>query len=216
MTTAIFIATWFPLVYKVFAIIGLYFLLNNKTENKLSGVIKYIFLLLIVKMAYLLYLSILQHFVWSGDGMTRLFLIQPVTDVVAGSDFFNWLGHLFGGELGYFLFYCFGRFWLNTFIVLICSVLALTVIYLIGKFLLKKSWGELVYPISVIAGFIIIGWPELLIYLLILAILAIFISFISFSKLIRYFPQLIIIAICFSAIFGKYLINLLGMGVLGV
>jgi hypothetical protein len=59
-----------------------------------------------------------QYVQWGSDSVTKVFLEQPLPKVVPLTPFLEWLRPAFEQQLGYFMFYVFGHFWVNIILVL--------------------------------------------------------------------------------------------------
>jgi hypothetical protein len=150
------------------------------------------------------------------DPATRIFLEQgisatsPIAESLKGFPFFF-------GKLGYFLFYSYGRFWLNVFIVFLCAF----IFYLFLKALQK--WKARFFEIGEIElgalAVLLVGWPGFVIF-----IAAAFISVIlvSLFRLVAFrepyttlgAPFLLAVALVF--LFGGYALYVTGLAVLKI
>jgi hypothetical protein len=161
-------------------------------------------------------LTLAQYYVWAKDPATRIFLEQgisatsPIAESLKGFPFFF-------GKLGYFLFYSYGRFWLNVFIVFLCAF----IFYLFLKALQK--WKARFFEIGEIElgalAVLLVGWPGFVIF-----IAAAFISVIlvSLFRLVAFrepyttlgAPFLLAVALVF--LFGGYALYVTGLAVLKI
>jgi hypothetical protein len=103
-----------------------------------------------LKIAYSVSETISQYLLWSQNGLTKIFLTSPSTDI------FNFKG-------GFFLFYALNRFWGG-------MVLGIFVAWLFYKFLLYlKKYNERFFTEGEVElGFLtalLVGWPNFVLFL---------------------------------------------------
>lgn len=114
-----------------------------------------------------------QYFLWAQSPITRVFLDQGIPTWSPIAKGLAWLPFLFG-KFGYFLFYSYGRFWLNVFIVFACTV----AFYLFLKLLAK--WKARFFEVGEIElgalAVLILGWPNFILFLAFAFLSVIFVS----------------------------------------
>lgn len=166
---------------------------------------------------YALLLTLMQYYTWSKDKFTQILLSSPIDKAVplpSIIDKFPWLRDY---DLGYFLFYSWGRFWINVFIVAIASM----VFWWFLK-LLKKYNDRFFENGEVELGFLtalIVGWPNFVIF-----IPAVFVSVVLVSIFRKIFKGELyttlgapfIFAALIVLVFGERIIQLLHLGTLKI
>ncbi|PIP29821.1 hypothetical protein COU12_00600 [Candidatus Jorgensenbacteria bacterium CG10_big_fil_rev_8_21_14_0_10_54_38] len=163
---------------------------------------------------YAALLTIGQYALWSGDWWGRHFLNTPL-DVTLPIPLVHAFPGFFGGALGYFLFYSWGRFWLG-------AVLAVGVALLFWWFLrvLKRHNERFFEESETELGFLaalIAGWPQVLIFLAVTFLAVVLISIarmLFFKKSLTTLGLPFLIGACAALAFGGALAALLGVGVL--
>jgi hypothetical protein len=166
-----------------------------------------------------LYASILtlgQYFVWASDSFSRIFLRLPL-DGPLPFEIARKMPWLFGGRLGYFLFYSLGRFWLNFCLVFIVSF----VFWLFLQLLKKYKWrffeeGEV--ELGFLAA-VIVGWPGFLIFLPAAFLLVILMSLgrmVFWREKYTTLGYPFLLAVLLTLLFGQKLLVLTGLWVLKV
>lgn len=165
---------------------------------------------------YALAASITQYIVWSKNPMTRVFLesgIRRDSPIAPSLEKFPFLF----GKLGYFLFYSYGRFWLNVIIVFAC-------VFVFWWFLkLLRKWKERFFEDGEIelGAFCValIGWPAFVLFLPIAFISVIFISIFRLLFMKEKLTTLgapFLVAVLLVLIWGQQLLWLTGLSVLKI
>ncbi len=97
---------------------------NNKFLSKIFTGLKNISFLKLILIAlglnifYGLFVSWGQYYVWStASEVTKFLLTSPLPVEITFPSYLEWTRPLFNNNLGYFLFYIWGRVWLNIFIL---------------------------------------------------------------------------------------------------
>ncbi len=166
---------------------------------------------------YALILTIGQYYVWSGSKFTQLLLNSPLSDKVPLPVGLDKLPFLFQNQLGYFLFYSYGRFWLN---VLISIIVAIGFYFFLKS--LRQYNKRFFIDGEVELGFLtalVAGWPHFVLFLpfCFAAIVIISVFRILFMK--EKYTTLgvpLILAAVVTLIFGDTLIKALGLTVLKI
>ncbi|MBI4087555.1 MAG: hypothetical protein HY434_01870 [Candidatus Liptonbacteria bacterium] len=131
-------------------------------ENLLRGDLKKMILLaLAFYVCYPVLLTAHQYYAWLGDPLGKTLLNLPLSDNVPAPWFLK-ASPFLQSHLGYFLFYSYGRFWLNS----ILAVAAAALFYFFLQFLRKRQdrffeAGETEF------GFLaalIAGWPAFVVF----------------------------------------------------
>ncbi len=122
---------------------------------------KLFFIALGLNILYGIFLTWGQYYVWSMvSDVTRSLLMLPLPEQVPFSPVFEWTRPLFEGNHGYFMFYVFGRFWLNILVSLAVSA----VLYFIFKFWkLYRGGFQEKGPLFILILMLISGFPGVLV-----------------------------------------------------
>lgn len=172
---------------------------------------------LIFRFIYAIIESVTQYYVWSqGDELSKSLINSPLSDSVPLSNFIrNHFGTVLNSKWGYFLFYSWGRFWINVlllFIVALCFYAILTTLKKYNERFFKE--GETYLGLLLC---LIVGWPNLVLFV---PITFVFVVLVSIFRLLYYkepyttlgMPMLL--ASLVIMLFGGYLIKALGLTVL--
>lgn len=169
------------------------------------------------RIAYAGLLTVTQYYIWANMGTVgEVFLDAPVTkavpDPLVGS-----LSSVFNHPLGYFLFYSYGRFWLN-------AILSILIAWLFHKILiaLRKYNGrffddgetELGYVMALVAG-----WPVFVIFLPLVFLFVVAVSVVRLVAIKEAYTTLGWPMICAAAVcilWGAKLIEVLHFGALNI
>lgn len=111
---------------------------------------------------YPIILMIGQYYAWSQNPLSKLLLSSPLEEKVPAPQFIKDLP-VSKSHLGYFVFYSFGRFWINT-------ILAVGMAFLFYLFLksLRKRKDRFFEEGEIEFGFLnalIVGWPRFVIFI---------------------------------------------------
>lgn len=111
---------------------------------------------------YPILLMIGQYYAWSQNPLSKLLLSSPLEGKVPTPQFIKDLP-IFKSHFGYFIFYSFGRFWINT-------ILAVGMAFLFYLFLksLRKHKDRFFEEGEIEFGFLnalIVGWPSFVIFI---------------------------------------------------
>jgi hypothetical protein len=114
------------------------------------------------RIVYAIMLTVGQYYKWSGNELTQIFTTKPIgTDI----PIYDTLKHIpfLTGEGGYFIFYAWGRFWMNVVLSLVCAYL----VYLFLKVLKKHKERFFLEGEVGLAGMlaVVVGWPYVTIFL---------------------------------------------------
>jgi hypothetical protein len=168
------------------------------------------------RMLYAAFLTIGQYLIWSENAFTKSFLDAPLGASIP-VPMIQKLPWLFDSRLGYFLFYSWGRFWLNV-------VLSVGIAWVFWFFLklLKKYRERFFEEGEMELGFLcclIVGWPQVVIFVPLVFVLVVLISvfrslFLKESYTTLGYPFLTAAFLTF--LIGGGLIELFNLGVLKI
>lgn len=206
---------WLPPIFFgiVFAIAVFLYLFRHR-----SNVISYKLLVIssiTFRVFYAALLTISQYYTWSKQGFGRLLLSSPLDNSLPA--FLNKFPFIAESRWGYFLFYSFGRFWLNVFIAIGVAF----VFYLFLKFL-KKYRERFFIEGETELGFLtalIVGWPNFVIFIPCVFVFVVLMSVFRGLFLKESYTTLgwpFILAALIVLLWGGKLIQTLGLGVLKI
>lgn len=188
----------------IFLIAVFFYIKKYSFDNVGQKYKKLIFLTIIFRLFYAILLTGIQYYVWTQSEFTKIMIDAPT-------------GGIFNGKYGYFLFYSFGRFWLNTIILIVMAY----VFYLFLIFL--KKYRERFFDEGEIElGFLavlIVGWPNFVIFMPFVFMFVVLISIFKMIFLKEHYTTLglpFILAMLTALIFGNKLAIFLNLGFLKV
>jgi len=221
MNLGVNLLSWSPVVFlwTVFIVAAVSYSLEKtfKILNFRLGFKLLAISVLIFRFVYAIIESVAQYYVWSrGDEIGKALINSPLSDAVPLSNFLqNNFGAILQSKWGYFLFYSWGRFWIN---VLLLSLVALCFYAILV--ILKKYNERFFKEGETYLGLLlclIVGWPNLILFV---PITFVFVVLVSIFRLLYYkepyttlgMPMLL--ASLVIMLFGGYFINTLGLAVL--
>ena len=171
-----------------------------------------ILMVLFFKILYALIETFGQYYVWSENAFTKLLLERNVVDFNALKQFSGKLFVFLNNRFGYFIFYSWGRFWME----IAASLVAAASFYLFLIFL-KKYRERFFEEGETELGFLlalIVGWSNFIIFLPIAFLCVIIISvfrMLIFKEAYTTLGAPFILAAFIVLLFGGYLISALGL-----
>lgn len=212
-----FVIGLLPKIFLGLILISVLFFYFKRSAFNLKFICRYfIFAVLGFRLAYSSFLTFAQYYFWSKDSLTKYLLnssLAPTLPVGA----IKAMPWLFDNRLGYFIFYSWGRFWLNLFLTLL---IAFTFWWFLK--LLKKHKERFFEGGEVELGFLTIlisGWPNSLIFL-VLAFLGVVAVSIFRLILLKEFYTTLGLPFVLSAIavflWGSQLAEIFGLNVLRI
>lgn len=172
----------------------------------------------VFKLLYAALLSVVQYYVWSQSEFTQFFINSPLSSEVPLSDFLrSKLGFIFGGKLGYFLFYSWGHFWIS-------ALLSMAVALCFYVFLraLRRHNDRFFYEGETELGFLlslIVGWPNIVLFVPIAFIAVVLVSIFRLLFYKEPYTTLgapMLLGVLITMIFGTALIEILNLSVLKI
>lgn len=195
--------TWLPITF--FIIVFLLSVFFYFTKNRILAsysLFRKLFILVIVaivfRLVYALTISIAQYYIWHSQEFTR-FLLPPYQSIK------------------YFLFYSWGRFWMEHIIAFGATL----VFYLFLKILQRYKErfldkDEIMFGILII---LLVGWPNAVVFMPLVFIAAVLVALLSIlifkGKNIGLCPAFIIAGIV-TLIFGNTIVDIFGLTVLRI
>lgn len=102
-----------------------------------------------------------QYYVWSLiSDVSRSLLTLPLHAQVPFASYLEWTRFIFNGNHGYFMFYVFGRFWLN---IIISFVVAVVLYFIFKVWKLYKGGFQEKGPLFILILMLISGFPGVLV-----------------------------------------------------
>lgn len=168
------------------------------------------------RVLYAFALTVGQYYVWANDLLGKSFLnfSLPAALPISATQHLPWL---FANRFGYFLFYSYGRFWLNV-------VVAVAVSYVFYLFLqaLRKYRERFFKEGEMELGFLCalaVGWPYFVIFVPLVFVLVVIVSIFRRFLFKEFYTTLgppFILAVFTTLIFGERIINILNLNVLKI
>ncbi len=154
-----------------------------------------------------------QYYLWSQSAFTKFFLKAPLSREIILPFWLKAFPGFFQGPLGYFLFYSYGRFWLDFLLALVTA----SVFYLFLK-ILKRYQDRFFLEGEIELGFLtalLAGWPNVLVFV---PLVFVFVFLLSLGRLIFlkavYTPLGLpfLTAVLATFVFGNVILNWLQLG----
>lgn len=186
---------------------------TEKFRKKILSAIAWVFGF---RVFYALASTVTQYFVWARNPATRVFLDQGIPEWSPIAKELSWFPFLFQ-KFGYFLFYSYGRFWLNVFIVALCAGAFYLFLKALAKWK-KRFFEEGEIELGALAVFIV-GWPNFILFLFFAFLSVIFISLfrlVFFKEAYTTLGAPFLLATIIVFLFGNTLIVLTGLSVLKI
>ncbi len=209
--------TWLPIVALGAVYVGALLVYINGASRILN--LKILVVAAVVfRILYSALLSVVQYYVWSGQEFTRVLINSPLAKEVPLADFLrNSFSFLFDSELGYFLFYSWGHFWMN-------ALLTIAAAFAFYGFLkvLKKRNDRFFYEGETELGLLmalVVGWPSFVIFVPLVFLAVVLVSIFRGLYLKEAYTTLgvpMLLAALITMIFGSNLISALGLTVLKI
>lgn len=158
-----------------------------------------------------------QYYVWSSSGFTKLFLDKSVQDFDLLRQFSGKLFFFLNNRFGYLIFYSWGRFWMEIAV----SLLAALAFYLFLVFL-KKHKERFFEDGETEMGFLLalmVGWSNFIIFLPLVFLSVVLVSIfrkLVFKEMYTTLGAPFLLAALVVLLFGKYIVDILGLTTLKV
>ena len=161
--------------------------------------------------------TLAQYYVWSSNEFTKFLLDKNAIDLSVLESFSGKLFWIFNNKFGYFLFYSWGRFWLE----IVASLLIAAVFYLF-LLLLRKYRDSFFEEGETKIGFLLaltVGWPNFIIFLAMSFLSVVVVSIIRFLFFKKAYTTLgapFLVSALITILTGNYFIGILGLSAFGV
>jgi hypothetical protein len=158
-----------------------------------------------------------QYYVWSSSGFTKLLLDKSVQDFDLLKQFSGKLFFFLNNRFGYLIFYSWGRFWME----IVVSLLAAFAFYLFLVFL-KKHKERFFEEGETELGFLLalmVGWSNFIIFLPLVFLSVVLVSIfrkLVFKEMYTTLGAPFLLAALIVLLFGKYILDILGLTTLKV
>lgn len=160
-------------------------------------------------------LSVFQYVAWSANPVTSVLLETPLNEGVPLPGPVKDV--LSSTPLGYFIFYSFGRFWLNPIITIGVALLFWWILKLLQKYR-QRFFNEGEVTLGLLTC-LIVGWPNVVVFvpltMLMMAALSI-VRLLVFKKRLTTIGWPLLLAAAVTLVWGGRLVGVLGLGVLRV
>lgn len=190
---------------------------NTREESALrKSSRKMIVASLLFYIGYPALLTIRQYYSWFANPLSKLLLNSPLSENVPIPQFII-DSAIFQSHFGYFIFYSYGRFWMNS----IFAVGVAMLFYLFLKFLRKhkeRFFEEGEAEMGLLTA-LIVGWPRFIIFVPIIFLSVILISLFRMIVLKESYTTLgypFLLAALSALAFGIIFISLLNLSVLSI
>lgn len=118
---------------------------------------------LLVAFGYALLLSLLTHHLWAESAFDRILLSQPIsadTPLFGILHVFEPFRHISGG---YFIYYVFGRFWLNVLWAIVFGLIFYLILLIVARS--RAGLLEEKEPLLALILTVACGWPGFIVFL---------------------------------------------------
>ncbi len=173
---------------------------------------------IVFRVIYAGLLSVTQYYVWYSQEFTKLLINSPLGSEVPLSNFLRGiLGPVLDSNLGYFLFYSWGRFWIG-------ALLSIFIAFCFYAFLraLRKYNDRFFYKGEIELGLLlalVVGWPNFVVFVPLIFLAVVLVSIfrgIYFKEAYTTLGAPMLLAALLTMIFGSSLIKFLGLAVLKI
>lgn len=162
-------------------------------------------------------LTVTQYYVWTSMGAVgEVFLDLPVSKAVP-DPLVGTLSSVFSHPLGYFIFYSYGRFWLNAILSLLVAWVFYKILIALRKYngrFFEEGETELGYLMA-----LVVGWPVFVVFLPLIFLFVVIVSIVRLVAIKEAYTTLGWPFICAAAVcilWGAKLIALLNLGALNI
>ncbi len=169
------------------------------------------------RIAYAGLLTVTQYYVWANMGTVgEVFLDSPVTKAIP-DPLVGTLSSVFNHPLGYFLFYSYGRFWLNAILSLLIAWVFYKVLIALRKYngrFFDDGETELGYLMA-----LVVGWPVFVVFVPLVFVCVVLVSIARLLVIKEAYTTLGWPFICAAAIcilWGARLIAILNLSALNI
>ncbi|MFA6407109.1 MAG: hypothetical protein WCV80_00185 [Candidatus Paceibacterota bacterium] len=162
-------------------------------------------------------LSTFQYFVWANGGGLGTFFLNAPLDATIPVSIFKYAPWIFSNSFGYFIFYSWGRFWLNALLSVLVAWAFYKLLIVFKRYnerFFEEGETELGYVTALLAG-----WPLIVIFVPIVFFCVVLISIfrlIFFRETLTTLGWPFLLSIFATAFIGSTLLTLLHWGVLKV
>lgn len=195
--------TWLPVIFfiAVFVLAVFLYFSKNTIFVKYSFIRKLLVLVIAVvvfRLLYALTLSVTQYYIWHSQEFTKL-LLPPHQSI------------------NYFLFYSWGRFWMEHLIAFGAALVFCLFLKILRRYqerFLDKD--EIIFGTLMV---LLVGWPHAVVFVLLVFIVSVFVgfvfTFIFKNEHINLYPAFMVAGII-TLIFGNTIVDISGLTVLRI
>ncbi len=207
----------FLFFWGIFLLALAFYLRRGGAEGKLAKRVRtLLWVTLGFRVLYAVSATIAQYFVWAESPATRVFLDSGIGRESPIAPSLEKFPFLFG-KLGYFLFYSYGRFWLNVFLAFLCAFAFLWFLKALRKW--KDRFfedGEIELGALSVA---LVGWPAFTLFLPLAFLSVILVSLFRLLFMKEKLTTLgapFLLAVLLVLVWGPWLLSVTGFSVLKI
>ncbi len=120
------------------------------------------FLAMLAQMLYAAYMTCAQYMVWGTSPMTKALLAQPLDVHIGETSAVAWIVRLFHLRSGYFVYYVYGRFWLDIVLGIGSAVIFWGILVLLKKYR-SRFFDETELQVGLLSA-VVVGWPLIVVF----------------------------------------------------
>lgn len=110
-----------------------------------------------VRVGQVIYMTIAQYYAWLTNPLTKDLVAQPLDARIAQVSVAAWIIRMFHVHAGYFVFYVYGRFWVNALLGIGTALLFLGTLILLKKYR-ERFFDDGELQLGLVAA-LAVGWP---------------------------------------------------------
>ncbi len=116
----------------------------------------------LTQVSYAIYMTVAQYYAWQASSLTKDLLTQPLDAQIGETSAVAWLVRWLHLRAGYFVFYAYGRFWLDVILGIGCAVVFWAVLVVLKKYR-NRFFDDTELQIGLLAA-VVVGWPLLVVF----------------------------------------------------
>jgi len=165
----------------------------------------------LLRVFYATTLTVLQYIAWKNSEslLIQSLVESPIDKSVKTEIISKYFYGIFEGRHGYFIFYSFGRFWINFLLVICMALVFFLILYALRRY--KSRFIEKQDICFGVLGVVIVGWPSVVLYVPSVFIMTLIISIgrrIFGRATVTSLKWPLIIAAVFIFFFGNFFLDL--------
>ena len=116
----------------------------------------------ITQIGYAIYMTVAQYYAWQVSPLTKDLLTQPLDAQIGETSAVAWLVRLLHLRAGYFVFYVYGRFWIDVILGIGCAIVFWGILVVLKKYR-SRFFDETELQVGLLAA-VVVGWPLLVVF----------------------------------------------------